>query len=72
MPGERVGSDWMLIEGMAGVETTIVGASGRFIVRIEGASGRLIVGTEVVESGKLMVGIGTDALFIWVVGVLER
>jgi hypothetical protein len=62
----------MLIEGMAGVETTIVGASGRFIVRIEGASGRFIVGIEVVESGKSMVGTGTGVLFIWVVDVLER
>jgi hypothetical protein len=51
----------MPIEGMVGVETAIVGASGRFIV-----------GTEVVESGKLMVGIGTVAFFTWVVGVSGR
>jgi hypothetical protein len=71
-PEEGVESDWMLIEGMAGIETSIVGASGSFIVGIEGSSGRFIVGTEVVESGKLMVGIGTGALFIWVVGVSGR
>ncbi len=62
----------MPIEGMVGVETVIVGASGKFIVGIEGASGRFIVGTEVVELGKLMVGIGTGALLTWVVGVSGR
>ena len=53
----------MLIEGMSCIETDIVGASGKFIVGIEGESGRLMVGTEGEESGKLMTGTETGALF---------
>jgi hypothetical protein len=62
----------MLIEGMGGVDTAIVGASGKFIVGIEGESGRFIVGTEGVESGKLMIGTDTSALFTWIEGVSGR
>jgi hypothetical protein len=58
----------MLIEGMVGVETDIVGASGEFIVGMEGELGRFIVGTEGVESGKLMIGTDTDGLFTWIEG----
>jgi hypothetical protein len=59
----------MLIEGMLGVETDIVGAPDKFIVGIEGESGRFIVGIEGVESGKLMTGTETGALFTWIEGV---
>lgn len=41
----------MLIEGMLGVETDIIGAPDEFIVGIEGESRRFIVGIEGVGSG---------------------
>lgn len=59
----------MLIEGMSGADTDIVGASGRFIVGMEGESGNFIVGTGEEESGILMTGTETWALFTWIEGV---
>jgi hypothetical protein len=64
-----VESDGNLIEGISGVDTDIVGTSGKFIVGIDGESGRFIVGTEEEESRKLKTGTETGALFTWIEGV---
>ena len=61
----------MLILGIAGAETDIVGASGKLILGADGSSGRVMVETEG-ESGKLMTGTETNASFTWIEGVPGR
>jgi hypothetical protein len=46
----------MLIAGILGAETGIVEVSGKLIVGTDGSPERFMVGTEGVESGKLMMG----------------
>lgn len=61
-PCEFDDSPLTVIDGMAGADIDIDGASGRFIVGTGGLeSGRLIVGILGLESGKFIVGtIGAE------------